>query len=836
MGPIKVKLYETKLILFFFIISSLFNCDNDTNNDSKFMIEYLPKNTEIIFHLPNLKDAKKLFKENVLQDDFASVALKLITHRAFNSSSQKKDSKDSFESLLCFSKTEDNQYTYTLLSKLNNNSNTKEQLIKTDEITNASTAYKTIYSSEKDQILISSFSKSNIEEFIKNNHHNSDESLKKAYLNSKKMSTNSIIIKGDKYNDIFNRLFTFYDKKEMNFFKDWVTLKINHTNEKLNLSSQIPEPNTNNSLLNIFDNTVPRTNKAAEIIPTAAQGFASYSYDNYSIFKGNIAHLEINKNRILPNTLDDLLLHCHAISYITFEKENALILSSNDIYAIIEKYQTRKVHSLFNIDIIKFEFPKTLEKTLYPLISTFDANYYFTYKNFIVFANNISLLKLFIMDIKNKNTYKYQKFFANNTSPFSDSTSVYIFKNPKYKNLKLEDDIALKNPNLSTTLTSILNYSSSINFNKHKSTNFTKAKITLNKIDLDLKNKTTHLTKLKSIKIESELLNDPILVKNSLRKEMDILVQDKNHQLNLLSKSGDLLWKKKLDGPIIGKIHQLEFKGKKEFFFAFNTETSLYLIDNFGNYLKNFPKELEKPATQALAVINYGENKNYRFIITHGNKIRSYNAQGNIINGFFRLSSKGGNYTKPPKYIRLKSKESVVLQEENGELNIIGHKGDKLISLKKRIPLCKNEWYRYKEFIVSTNTKGYLAKIDKHGKVTYENLNLDDPDHKFMIFNEIIISLSNHTLSIGDQKVLLDKEGFYTAPKPLLINDRLHVSITNLKSKKLYLYDEFGVILPKFPVAASSSMNSQIKMDINKDSSTDFIVKGDKNEIILYKI
>ena len=58
-------------------------------------------------------------------------------------------------------------------------------------------------------------------------------------------------------------------------------------------------------------------------------------------------------------------------------------------------------------------------------------------------------------------------------------------------------------------------------------------------------------------------------------------------------------------------------------------------------------------------------------------------------------------------------------------------------------------------------------------------------------------------------------------------------AITDLQTQKVYLFDSQAKLISNFPVYG----NSLIELDnIDVDSNLEFVVKGDSNNIIVYKI
>jgi 3-deoxy-D-arabino-heptulosonate 7-phosphate (DAHP) synthase len=62
-------------------------------------------------------------------------------------------------------------------------------------------------------------------------------------------------------------------------------------------------------------------------------------------------------------------------------------------------------------------------------------------------------------------------------------------------------------------------------------------------------------------------------------------------------------------------------------------------------------------------------------------------------------------------------------------------------------------------------------------------------------------------------------------------NNKYFISTTDLQAKKVYVFDETGELLPKFPVfGAAKAHFSTNKKDVQ------FIVKGEDHELLVYQI
>ena len=66
-----------------------------------------------------------------------------------------------------------------------------------------------------------------------------------------------------------------------------------------------------------------------------------------------------------------------------------------------------------------------------------------------------------------------------------------------------------------------------------------------------------------------------------------------------------MLWKKQLDGAILGKIEQIDMYKNGRLQLAFATPNRVYVLDRNGKEVAPFPLKFNDKVTQPLSVFNY---------------------------------------------------------------------------------------------------------------------------------------------------------------------------------------------------------------------------------------
>ncbi|MBR2369453.1 MAG: hypothetical protein IKA83_04800 [Paludibacteraceae bacterium] len=219
-------------------------------------------------------------------------------------------------------------------------------------------------------------------------------------------------------------------------------------------------------------------------------------------------------------------------------------------------------------------------------------------------------------------------------------------------------------------------------------------------------------TSVWSVNLDSPAIINPQIVKNHYNGEDEIFIQDENNQIYLISNSGKILWKKSIDGSIIGNVHQVDMLKNNKLQMAFVTENKLYIVDRNGNNLKNYPKTLSKKAIVGLSVFDYDKNKNYRFMIpTEDADILLLNMQGEVPNDW-RFSGTE-NVTTPLQYFNIKGKDYIVTANSEKAL-IVNRRGENRVTPKDDTKGIKTSF-----FADVVGSQDRLVAAGENGKILF---------------------------------------------------------------------------------------------------------------------
>lgn len=644
------------------------------------------------------------------------------------------------------------------------------------------------------------FAASNNLDILKNLKTNEDnESIRNLIETTDSKSIASLVFKSNSSN--YSKLLLSNEDENSNYS----ALDLSYSDNSLQYHGITTSSDSINTKIDCFKNTIPQKTQSVNIAPSNTESLISISFDDFTVFNRNINQLrktEVDSTQTFLNFTNE-------ISQI----DDAIILHSLDTDLVLENIAEKSnIETFRDIDIYKFGDTDFFQNRLQPFIKLENALYFSVYDEFVIFSNSTENLKSIISDALSNNTLINTAAFESISKQLSDEASLFIFKNSEGLSKIFDKTIKGYNAN-------VVQFVYEDNF-AH-----------VNGIIKEFKKRRAlnSVTEAFSVTLEDIIISTPQTVQNHITKAHDIAVQDVNNVLYLISSTGNVLWKKELQGKILGKIEQIDMYRNGRLQLAFVTPNRLYVLDRNGNNVSPFPHKFNDDITQPLSVFDYDKRKNYRLLVTQGKNLLMYDAKGKSVTGFNYVNN-GSKITTQPKHFRIGSKDYIAMAA--GEtLKILNRQGKVRINVNDKIRFSDNELYLYKNKFTATNTLGQLVQVDTRGNLTTKNLNLT-VNHHFETTSKTLVSMTENKLNIRSRTVDLDY-GNYTAPRIFYLNDKIYVTITDLQSKKVYLFDSQAKPIPNFPVYGTSSAELQ-KLDKNK--GLELITQVDDKTIVVYKI
>jgi hypothetical protein len=813
-----------KLLTALLVVFTLISCEKAENKSSD-LFTFVPEGSSFIISTNNSPafiaqiDSSKLFDKDKLQSGFNISAIKEYTQLLEPS-----------RSLISFSRKDSLSYNYLVIAGakkdtllLKNQPNFSVESISTKELD-----YKKIsidndvtYSAFIDNTILASSSKTLLIKAITQSRSKNvrPESFNKAIaaasLDKTALFINHAALgsKAGKNNMSANK----FDKP----IADWSVLDLDLGSRKMNFSGIAVSNTDSENILDIFRNIKHQKNELQNIVPVSAKGFYSFTYNDFKNVDTNLK--KFKKDSLILN--DNNLLNFTKEAGVIFLKDNeAIALNTTDPQLAKESLpSTEELLTDYRGISIYSTTGNTYLKFLEPLISAEGVKVYAFLDNFLLYAKNQEALELIISNYQNNTTYSKQESFIELQSDLAESSSLLFVHTPK---LAMDLDHGSMSFQIEQSFSKYLSkdYSfSAIQF--VKSDGFSHIHGTVgNGVSV----KDEEIQETLTVTLTEPISGDPFLFSTS-NKTNAIVYQDINNVLHAISTQGKTLWKKQLDSKILGELQQIGLIKNGRQHLAFATLNNLFVIDAKGKEATGFPLKFNDLITQPVAIFDYDNNRNYRFVITQKNEVLMYDSKGNSVKGF-GFNGTSSEIIQPPKHIRIRNKDYIVVPEESGKLHILSRQGKERIAVKGKIDFSESTWYENNNGFVSISEDGKLIRIDQNGKVSKKDL-ISEGNLQIAANENTLVLLSENNLTINNKEITLDF-GLYTNPKIFNISGKTYISIADTQANKVYLFNEKGELAPDFPVYGISLVSITKSKTGNKST---ILVLGESNEIISYE-
>lgn len=632
----------------------------------------------------------------------------------------------------------------------------------------------------------------------------SNPQLKKLLTTIDSKAEASIIFKNKSDNDLILKRNTLKNSTE------YEVLDLNMEGDDISYSGFV----RNNDTLfrkNVFRNTIPQEFDLANIIPKDVESFTRIAFDDYLIFSENISKL----NATEKDSTSDILNLSNEVSVIKTKFGEAITIGTLDenlLEEVVSEELNANSEAFKDVPIFKFEKDSIFRDRFLPFFSLEKASLGFVYGNFAVFSNDKKTLQHIISQKVNNQTLATSEKFKDISMQLADESSYLIYKNGEGLYDFLNRPAKGYNANA-------VQYVYETNF-AH-----------INGILSKYKKRPSgnSITDDFTVSLTSEILMQPQTVKNHRNNSYEIVVQDVLNNLYLISNSGQILWKRKLEGGILGKVKQIDIYKNGRLQLAFATPNYVYIIDRNGKDVGPFPKKFNDNITKPLSVFDYDNRKNYRLLVTQNKSLIMYNTEAKRVNGF-KYKKASNTISSQPKHFKIGSKDYIVFSQGE-KLEVLNRQGKERITVKGNIEFSNNSIYLYQnKFTTLTNT-GQLAQVDTDGHINLKPFDLDT-NSNINTTSKTLVAMSDNKLKIKSKILDLDF-GNYTMPRIFYLYDKIYISTTDLDAKKVFIYDSQGKLLPNFPVFGTASIDLQ---NLDKKRGLELITQSDNKTIIVYKI
>ncbi|TVQ10770.1 MAG: hypothetical protein EA361_13445 [Bacteroidetes bacterium] len=349
--------------------------------------------------------------------------------------------------------------------------------------------------------------------------------------------------------------------------------------------------------------------------------------------------------------------------------------------------------------------------------------------------------------------------------------------------------------------------------------------------------------------LDAPIHKGPYRVINHNTGHVEFILQDQAGQLYLISKDGDILWKKEISGPVISDIHQVDIYKNNRYQYLFNTRNFLHLIDRNGDYVRGYPMRLPAPASAGIAVFDYDNNKNYRIIYPAENRrIYNYSLRREPVPGWqYRQSDH--LIRQPLQHLHLEGKDFLLATDTTGRVQILDRRGisrlrpQQNISLLPGTRIYAHEPLDGKPHFIVPGLNGSVKQVFTDGSVF--DISPDTLSHDYRFTYQSFTGTTEKDLIFlhnGNLKVYsIASRLIFSLPIERGMEGEINIiettdnkkfaAITDKAGKRLFIVNPGGTIPPPFPLSGDTRFYLE-----EGDPGSFFLVTGLGNQVRSYNI
>ncbi|MCV6630850.1 MAG: hypothetical protein OIF50_13440 [Flavobacteriaceae bacterium] len=815
-----------RLYIGILLIASLFGCAKK-QTQAESMLQYHPRQLSFILRTDNLQSLKSAVKTNEVLQEFSTIDAFKIWQNQLEYLAEIAPDKEvvlSYSSVgqnnieLCFSTKSNNP----IANHFKKADSSKISKYEQKDIHSYFYRNQVLHSTRFDSILVGSSSKLLLENLIRaKGKYMHYTKLEKLFNQIKPNKLGTLFVHTDKVDAMLQ---AWQQKKKPSNWAaqtQWLALDIDLISEGVLLHGIASKNDSIPRQLDLLHDNNNESEKLQSYLPIDLDEVSFYHFSDFEQVD------RVRQQYLKKVVQNDSLLHPLEEMAIAKYKEQQIVAMSffadNHIADFLQTIQNGT--TLYrNVTIHTLGDSHFLQNKLTPLLQNFEANYSCVIEDAFVFTSDKASIEHLISNYQNgatlhkNNTYVFAKNSLSETNSLFQYQTGTGLKNQWIKRLQPKEAKALKKTNLK-------NYHLSQQFVDDQ--NFFHAAIQLHKNPKS--NQQNIIAQKFSVQLDADILGEPQFVTNHRSKKKEIVIQDITHNLYLISTNGKVLWKKALDGPIQGKIQQVDLYKNGKLQLAFNTNNQWIILDRNGEIVAPFQKKFKGGNLSPLAVFDYENNKNYRFVFSQGNQVYMFDDKGKTVSGFDFNST--ANLIGTPKHFRYKGKDYILMRNENGKLFICNRRGAIRIPIQKTFEFSENDIYWYKNAFSFSNKKGELIQINEKGKISKKNMGIPSP-HFIDATAKSLAALNSNQLYIKSNKVDLPI-GVYSEPKFFYLYDKIYVSTTDMDNQKTYLFDSRGKSIANFPIFGIGPATID---DMEKDRKLELLVKSSANTLVVYQL
>lgn len=789
------------------------------------LTQYIPRKAALIIKVTDIDDLRSAIANN----DFLQELTPTSPYQALQEQyKQFSDIKLTDETLFCFTQLGQNNFELSIITEMSGS------LLKGDSLLlKENAAQKGVIKSLNTSIhyivhnttFIASTSRILLENVVREDAAAREDALfDRAYETASTSSTATIFVKGTEGKELYKRLFP---RAEANLLEEsfsWLAADVDLDHNDVRLNGVALVQDSIGLRLSLLKNTNPVPNRIASITPLSAHRVEAISYDEWEQYKNNKAnHLKIDPSKY-KIALEDVFSTIDELGIIHLPKGKVIVAFSTDVLSTTQALAGNTAGSFRKVPLYTFTEGTAFTKAYAPLLTFPPVKKYAVVEDFFLFGENQEVLETVIANYQNNATLEKSSLYQNTSTQLSSASSYLNITNLSDDHYKTLTDTK-EQKNLKNVALEGYHYAA---------TQLIQEREYLLYNTVVLKNDEAAsgggIAQIANIKLNADIQMPPQLVRNHRTNGMDIITQDITNTLYLISNVGKVIWQKELDGPIIGEVQQVDLYRNGRLQLAFTTPSSFYILDRTGKEVAPYPLSFKDRITQPLAIFDYDANNNYRFVIVQDTEVLMYDKKAKPVTGF-TFTKAGSSILFPPAHVRISNKDYIVIAALNGDLHILNRTGKTRIPVTKPINFGNTPVFKNGNTFETYTVNGEKISINSGG-ILKQSISSFDSNAKIAITPKLVVGQQENTLIINGKK----KEiafGSYTRPVINNTGKATYISLTNIASSEVFIYDSKGDLLPNFPVYGISRPSVGF---LERNKSLGFVTQGDAKSILIYKI
>ncbi len=338
----------------------------------------------------------------------------------------------------------------------------------------------------------------------------------------------------------------------------------------------------------------------------------------------------------------------------------------------VQRKDSLYVENYAGYQIKLIDYKDFLYQLLYPLAPPAEQTYFVQIRQYLIFSENVELIKLFIDDIDDENTWgksvEWTKFLnsslqESNLNLFFDGRLLSVF-------LKADFNAKWKPFFDSTNFLGIERGAAQLS--RLESNFYLNATLQFSGQQPKPAGNLVSITR----EFGSNITAPVKVVKSHVSKDHEIMIQDSTGNIYLLSNNLKILWTHPVTHQIVDGIKQVDFfaNGKLQYFFT--SGTAIHIVDRLGRVVDGFPRTLGQINVEYSVVVDYDRSKRYRYLLTDvkGNLYLA-DKTGALLEGWSPRSFAGRMFA-PARHYRILGKDYFIAVQQTGTVSLMNRRGE----------------------------------------------------------------------------------------------------------------------------------------------------------------